>query len=100
MKFEFEGTEYIVKFGYYTSKRKRLVECVIYTKEQGYYNPLIREIIDYPDEQFNKKKARNLVLKQALLNHQHDFRIIVWDAYFQETNIHPRHKKYKNNESN
>ena len=100
MKFEYQEQEYIVKFGYYSSKRKKLVECVIYTKEQGYNNPLIREIIDYPDEYFNKKKARNIVLKQALLNHAEDFRMSVWDAYFQESNIYPRHKKYKNNEGN
>lgn len=95
MKFEFEDQKYIVKFGYYTSKRKKVVECVIYTPEEGYHKPYIREFIDYPNEPFNKKKARNLVLKQALHLFPEHFRMSVWDAYFQESNIYPRYKKTK-----
>lgn len=93
---EFDNLEYIVKFGYYHSRRKTLVECVVYTKEQGYDNPEIREVVDYPYQYFCKQKARYIVLKSALADQAHDFRMSVWDAYIQETKIYPRNKKVKN----
>lgn len=97
MKFEHKDVEYIVKFGYYYSKRKRIIECVIYTQEEGYDNPLIRETIYYPEnEHFSKKRARNLVLKETLSPFTESFRLSVWDAYFTESKIYPRYKKVKN----
>lgn len=92
---EYNDKKYIVKFGYYHSRRKTLVECVIYTKEQGYDNPEIKGITEYPYQYFCKKKARNIALKYVLSDYHHDFRMSVWDAYFIESNIYPRNKKVK-----
>lgn len=93
---EHNDIKYIVKFGYYHSRRKTLVECVVYTKEQGYDNPEIREVVDYPYQYFCKQKARNIALKSVLADQAHDFRMSVWDQYFIESKIYPRNKKVKN----